>query len=85
MERYGKKKWRRYVADVVARFIAALEPDETVIGGGNVTKLDKLPPHCHACRAGNNANALYGGLRLWGDRVCVRPRRRRFTTTDFNN
>src|SRR5216117_4051278 len=25
LERYGKKKWRRHVADVVARFIAALE------------------------------------------------------------
>jgi predicted NBD/HSP70 family sugar kinase len=26
LERHGKKKWRRHVADVVARFIAALEP-----------------------------------------------------------
>ena len=67
LERYGKKKWRRYVADVVARFIAALEPDETVIGGGNATKLDRLPPHCHACRVGKNTTALYGGLRLWGE------------------
>ena len=40
LERHGKKKWRRHVADVVARLIAALEPDETVIGGGNVKKLD---------------------------------------------
>ena len=71
LERYGKKKWRRHVADVVALFIAALEPDETVIGGGNVTKLDKLPPHCRACRAGNNANALYGGLRLWGEECAL--------------
>ena len=36
LERHGKKKWRRHVADVVARLIAALEPDDTVIGGGNV-------------------------------------------------
>src|SRR6516225_12224083 len=36
LERHGKKKWRRHVADVVARFIAALEPDETVIAGDNV-------------------------------------------------
>jgi polyphosphate glucokinase len=60
--RYGKKKWRRYVADVVKRLIAALEPDETVIGGGNVTKLKRLPPHC---RAGDNANAFRGGFRMW--------------------
>lgn len=61
-ERVGKKKWRRYVADVVARFIAALEPDDVVLGGGNVKKLKELPP---GCRAGNNANAFLGGVRLW--------------------
>jgi polyphosphate glucokinase len=60
LERHGKKKWRRHVADVVARFIAALEPDDTVIGGGNVKKLDALPP---GSRAGDNA--FRGGFRLW--------------------
>ena len=64
LERYGKKKWRRHVADVVSRLIAALEPDETVIGGGNVKKLQALPPHS---RAGDNANAFRGGFRLWGE------------------
>src|SRR5262249_21739813 len=59
LERHGKKKWRRHVADVVARFIAALEPDDTVIGGGNVKKLDRLPPHS---RAGDNANACRGAF-----------------------
>jgi polyphosphate glucokinase len=63
LERHGKKKWRRHVADVVARLIAALEPDDTVLGGGNVKKLEALPPHC---RAGDNANAFRGGFRLWG-------------------
>src|SRR5438093_5206735 len=69
LERYGKKKWRRHVADVVARFIAALEPDDTVIGGGNVRKLDTLPPHS---RAGDNANAFRGGFRLWEEKY-ARP------------
>jgi polyphosphate glucokinase len=41
----GKKKWRRHVADVVARLVAALEPDEVVLGGGNVKELKKLPPN----------------------------------------
>jgi polyphosphate glucokinase len=63
LTRHGKKKWRRHVADVVARFFAALEPDDIVIGGGNVKKLDALPPHS---RAGDNANAFRGGFRLWG-------------------
>jgi len=62
LERRGKKKWRRDVADVVARLIAALQPEDTVLGGGNVHKLKELPPHC---RAGDNDNAFRGGFRLW--------------------
>ena len=58
----GKKKWRRHVADVVARLVAALEPDEVVLGGGNVKELKTLPPKC---RAGDNRNAFQGGFRLW--------------------
>ena len=33
-----------------------------VTGGGNAKKLKGLPP---GCRAGDNANALVGGFRLW--------------------
>jgi len=62
MEEHGKKKWRRYVADVVKRLIAALEPDRVVLGGGNVKNLEQLPP---GCEAGDNANAFVGGFRLW--------------------
>ena len=35
LERRGKKKWRRDVADVVAALSPALEPDDVVLGGGN--------------------------------------------------
>ena len=62
LEKRGQEKWRRNVADVVARLIAALEPDDVVLGGGNVKKLKELPP---GCRAGDNANAFLGGFRLW--------------------
>ncbi len=62
LEKRGKKKWRRHVADVVASLIAALEPDDVVLGGGNVKKLKELPT---GCRAGDNANAFLGGFRLW--------------------
>src|SRR5262249_51950851 len=58
----GKKKWRRHVADVLERLIAALEPDDVVLGGGNVKKLKELPK---GCRAGDNANAFLGGFRMW--------------------
>jgi polyphosphate glucokinase len=64
LEHDGKKKWQRHVEDVIEKLIAALEPDEAVIGGGNVSKLDKLPPHC---RAGDNENAFAGGFRLWDE------------------
>jgi len=62
LERYGRKKWRSYVADVVERLVAAIEPDEVVLGGGNVKKLNELPS---GCRVGDNANAFLGGFRLW--------------------
>ena len=70
LQRNGKKKWRRHVADVVERLIAALRPDEIVIGGGNVRKLDALPPRC---RAGHNANAFRGGFRLWAKDNLIPP------------
>jgi polyphosphate glucokinase len=70
LKRHGEKKWRRRVADVVGRLIAALEPDDVVIGGGNAKRLDVLPPHS---RAGDNANAFRGGFRLW-ERNAALPR-----------
>jgi polyphosphate glucokinase len=62
LDRYGKKKWRRHVDDVVARLVAAFEPDDVVLGGGNAANLAELPPRC---RLGSNANAFAGGFRLW--------------------
>jgi polyphosphate glucokinase len=62
LEKHGKRKWRRYVADVVARLTTALEPDEVVLGGGNAAELNELPA---GCRMGANANAFLGGFRLW--------------------
>jgi polyphosphate glucokinase len=64
IERFGKKKWQKHVFDVVEKLTAALEPDDVVLGGGNVKLLKALPPKC---RAGNNANAFIGGFRMWDD------------------
>ncbi len=64
LDMHGKKKWRRYVADVIARLSAALQPDDVVLGGGNVKKLETLP---EGCRAGDNNNAFIGGFRMWED------------------
>jgi polyphosphate glucokinase len=62
LDRNGKKQWRLDVADVVGRLIAALQPSDVVLGGGNVKKLKELPPNT---RPGHNVNAFEGGFRLW--------------------
>src|ERR1700693_2127421 len=62
LERLGKKKWRRYVADVVNRLKTALEADDVVLGGGNAKLLKQLPA---GARFGSNTNAFRGGFRIW--------------------
>jgi polyphosphate glucokinase len=68
LARRGRKKWREYVFDVAERLSAALQADYVVIGGGNVDKLDELPPNA---RRGDNENAFRGGFRLWRDSALV--------------
>jgi polyphosphate glucokinase len=62
LKRLGRKKWQRHVEEVVERLIAALKPDDVVVGGGNVKKLKQLP---RGTRVGDNVNAFHGGFRLW--------------------
>ena len=64
LKRLGRKKWAREVAKVVSLMHAALQPEEVVLGGGNVKKLKKLPP---GTRLGNNENAFRGGSELWNE------------------
>jgi polyphosphate glucokinase len=74
LTRLGIKKWRAAVFEVVALFINIFELDEVVIGGGNINKLDQLPP---GCRAGDNALAFQGGFLLWEDEANGRSHARR--------
>lgn len=62
LERMGIRKWRSLFRAVVTRFISALELEDVVIGGGNVNKLDMLPP---GCRPGDNSLAFKGGFLMW--------------------
>jgi polyphosphate glucokinase len=64
LERNGRKKWRRDVADVVGRLSIALEAEDLVIGGGNSKYLKKLPKGARLC---TNADAIKGGYRLWSE------------------
>ena len=69
LQAHGLAQWRRDVDDVVRRLIAALEPEDVVLGGGDVHQLETLPP---GCRAGDNADAFAGGVRLW-KRTAIKP------------
>lgn len=64
-KRLGKKKWNANVEKVVKDLRDAFLPDEIIVGGGNATKLKKLPAHT---RLGANTNAFKGGFRIWKER-----------------
>jgi polyphosphate glucokinase len=68
LERLGRKKWRRHVAEVVSLLSAALLAEYVVLGGGNVRLLKELPENA---RRGSNLNAFRGGYRLWTSGVTV--------------
>jgi polyphosphate glucokinase len=62
IDRYGRKRWREFVEDVVTRLRLAFVADYVVLGGGNARLIKKLPPET---RLGKNENAFLGGFRLW--------------------
>jgi polyphosphate glucokinase len=62
LERLGKRKWRKEVAEVVAQLRHALEVDYVVLGGGNVRLLKEVP---EGARLGDNSNAMTGGRLIW--------------------
>jgi polyphosphate glucokinase len=64
LARLGKKRWRRYVKDVVKRLRAALAAELVVLGGGNAKLMKKLPV---GVRLGSNENAFRGGFKLWAE------------------
>jgi polyphosphate glucokinase len=64
LQHWGKKKWRKFVAEAVEQLRAATQADYVVLGGGNARLMKKLPP---LVRLGDNSNALRGGFRLWRD------------------
>ena len=62
LESRGKKRWRKSVLDVIARFQAAFVCEYVLLGGGNAKFMTKLPPRVIL---GANSNAVEGGIRLW--------------------
>ena len=74
LEARGKKRWRKSVLDIIARFQAAFVCDYVLLGGGNAKLMTNLPPHVIL---GANSNAVEGGVRLWQDpdelKILVNP------------
>lgn len=63
LKHLGEKKWKKHVVRIVELFLAALNAEYAVLGGGNVRFFeDDLPPNT---RRGSNLNAFRGGYRLW--------------------
>jgi len=62
MHDLGKKRWRKHVLEIIDLFVAALQVDYVVLGGGNARHMKDLPSYV---RLGSNANAFKGGFRLW--------------------
>jgi hypothetical protein len=62
LKRLGPKKWKKHVTKIVELFLAALNAEYAVLGGGNVRLFDELPPRT---RRGSNMHAFRGGYRLW--------------------
>ena len=79
LKRFGKKKWRRSVADVVTRLKDALEADYVVLGGGNSKNLKSLPA---GAQLGDNRNAFIGGMRLWKEETKRRAESKRGPRTE---
>ena len=80
LENHGKARWKKHVHNVVENLVAALEPEDVVLGGGNAKKLKELPP---LCRLGDNENAFEGGFRMWQDALFtnISQSRKRATPT----
>lgn len=62
LEKHGKKKWRKFVLEVIEQLRSATMAEYVVLGGGNARLMKELPPYV---KLGDNANAFRGGFRLW--------------------
>jgi polyphosphate glucokinase len=66
LDKVGKKKWNKRVAEVLAQIDPIWNPRRIYVGGGNAKHLRlDLPPHV---RITDNVAGLLGGIRLWTER-----------------
>ena len=63
LQKYGRKRWNKFVAKAIPQIEALFNYDHLYIGGGNATKIDfDLPKHVTRIP---NEDGLLGGVALW--------------------
>ena len=60
LKRIRQEEVAAFVFDVVAELAAALQPDEIVIGGGNVKQLTSLPPNAAQATTATRSPEVFG-------------------------
>ena len=68
IDRFGESVWYDHLVDAIGQLLTAMVADYIVLGGGNVRRLETLPPNC---RQGSNDNAFEGGFRLWRENISI--------------
>jgi polyphosphate glucokinase len=65
LDKYGKKRWNKYVQEMIAQTSNTFNWDHLYLGGGNTKKIDfVLPEHVTIVP---NETGLLGGVALWND------------------
>lgn len=63
LDKYGKKRWNRFLAEAIEESRKLFNWDHLYIGGGNTKKIDfELPAHTSIV---SNETGLLGGVALW--------------------
>lgn len=63
LEKYGRKRWNKYLEKAIEQLEALFNYDHLYIGGGNAMKIDFALPK-HVTRVPNE-DGLLGGVALW--------------------
>jgi len=65
LDKYGKKRWNKYVLEMIEQTRNTFNWDHLYLGGGNTKKIDfTLPEHVTIV---SNETGLLGGVVLWRD------------------
>lgn len=65
LDKYGKKRWNKYVLEMIEQTSKTFNWDHLYLGGGNTKKIDvKMPENVTIV---SNETGLLGGVALWRD------------------